>query len=321
MVDIFPHILSTVLAGQALNRNQALELLSTLPHKFTALIAMAGLANTTSKPFTCGIINAKSGLCGEDCAFCAQSRYHNTNAPIHKLVSEETLYKHACLLAERGVKRMGIVTSGGSPSEHDLEKICHAAENIVKNTKIKLCASLGILSEKQLTCLIQAGFTSYHHNLETSKSYYPSICTTHSYDIRENTVLLAKTSGLRSCSGCLFGMGESWEQRLELSEALQKLEVDSIPINFLIPIKGTLLEKTKTMKPQEAMTIIAIMRLMHPDKDIIICGGRGQCLEEWDRSLFFAGANGLMIGDYLTAKGSAFERDMEILSTLGLDYA
>lgn len=306
---------------QALSSRQALEFVAHIPQNLTKLIALAGLANAPSKPFTCGIINAKSGRCGEDCAFCAQSRCHNTGTPVYDLVSEESLYEHACLLAERRVDRMGIVTSGGAPSKRDLEKLTRVATRIVKGTGIELCASFGMITSEQATCLVEAGFTRYHHNLETARSFYPSICTTHSYDIREKTVRVAQAAGLRVCSGGLFGMGETWAQRIELSEIIQDLNVDSIPINFLIPIAGTRMEHYPSMQVTDALALIAIMRLMHPQRDIVLCGGREKCLGEWDRSFFFAGANGLMVGDYLTAKGSSFERDVEMLEALGLRHA
>lgn len=317
MPDIFSQCLQDVLNGQALTPKQAQELLVLLPQKFTAIIALAGMANKDKKPFTCGIINAKSGHCTEDCAFCSQSLYNVKNSTTYDLISDEVIYKHACLLAEQGVHRMGIVTSGAKPNASDFEKLCLLSDRIIKNTGLKLCASLGLLENDQAKSLKQSGISSYHHNLEASRSFYPSICSTHSYDLRENTIKVAKDNDLRTCSGGLFGMGESWKQRLELSKALQKLDVDSIPINFLIPMAGTRLENAVPLKAQETLTIIAIMRLMHPHKDIIVCGGRAHNLGEWDNSIFFAGANGVMVGDYLTTKGSPFERDMEILETLG----
>ncbi len=311
--------LSAVGSGRAMDRAQALELVRLLPGGLRDVAALAGAAMVGRvRPFTCGIINAKSGRCGEDCAFCAQSGYHTTGTPVYGLVSQETLYERACALRERGVDRMGIVTSGGGPSERDFAAICRAAERIVRATDIQLCASLGLITEAQARSLRQAGFTSYHHNLETARSFYPSICTTHDYAVRVETVRHARAAGLRVCSGGLFGLGESWEQRLELSETLRDLEVDSIPVNFLIPIPGTRLAGAESLGAGEALALVAVLRLMHPGRDIVICGGRGRTLGEWDRTLFFVGANGLMVGDYLTAKGSPPDRDRELLATLGL---
>ena len=317
-------ILSIACSGQAVSLKQAETLCQSLPGGFLGVQAAAAAALSAggSLPFTCGIINAKSGRCSEDCAFCAQSRYHNTAAAVHPLVDERKLLEHAEFLAKSGVGYMGIVTSGAGPSPQDFEKICLAAERISGEVGIKLCASLGLLEDGQALALKQAGFTSYHHNLESARSYYGRVCTTHSYDLRVETIQKAKSAGLRICSGGIFGLGESWTHRLELAETLGELDVDSIPINFLRPIAGTALEAAPGLDAREARAVIAIFRLLHPKRDIVVCGGRAHSLGVWENSLFFAGANGMMVGDYLTSKGSPFEKDMNMLRTLGLmDYA
>lgn len=313
--------LAAAAAGRALPANEAEELLALLPGGFLGLLASAGAASAAgrSSPFTCGIINAKSGRCGEDCAFCAQSRYHDTGTAVYPLISEEKLLERAEFLARSGVAYMGIVTSGVGPGERDFERICRTAEKISRQVGIRLCASLGVLEEEQATALRQAGFTSYHHNLESSRRYYSQICTTHGYDRRLETVRRAKEAGLRVCSGGIFGLGESWSHRLELAETLCALDVDSIPINFLTPIAGTALEHAAGLEAREALAVVAIFRLMHPHRDIVVCGGRGRTLGDWENSLFFAGANGLMVGDYLTAKGSPFEKDLRMLHLLGVN--
>ncbi len=278
--------------------------------------AMASSREGYPRRVTCGIINAKSGRCGEDCAFCAQSRYHATTAPEYPLVGEQVLLERAMRLADAGVTRMGIVTSGVGPSARDFENICRAARHIREQVGIGVCASLGVLREGQAEMLCEAGITSYHHNLETARSFYPRICTTHDYDIRVKTVRCAKAAGLRVCSGGLFGLGEGWKERLELSATLQELEVDSIPVNFLMPIPGTPLENAPGLAVPEALGLVALLRLMHPSRDIVLCGGRGGTLGEWDRLAVLAGANAIMVGDYLTAKGNALERDMRMLDDL-----
>ncbi len=313
-------VLAVARAGQALSGSEAEKLSGLLPGGFLDLLATAGAASATGKSsaFTCGIINAKSGRCNEDCAFCAQSRYHSTDTAVYPLISEEKLLERAEFLAKSGVSYMGIVTSGAGPTGRDFERICQAAERISREVNIRLCASLGLLEDGQALALRQAGFTSYHHNLESGRGYYGRICSTHSYELRVETVRKAKTAGLRTCSGGIFGLGESWQDRLELSMTLRELDVDSIPINFLTPIPGPALAHSPGLEAREALAVIAIFRLMHPDRDIVICGGRGRTLGEWENTVFFAGANGLMVGDYLTAKGSPFEKDMAMLRTLGL---
>ena len=285
-----------------------------------ALLSVAGLAAAAggAAPFTCGIINAKSGRCAENCAFCAQSGYHTTDAPVHALLPLEKLLERAETLAAAGVTYMGIVTSGTGPTGRDFAAICEAAAHISRRVDIKLCASLGILRAEEARALKEAGFTSYHHNLETSAGYYSRICTTHDHAVRVETVKTARAAGLRVCSGGIFGLGESWEDRLDLAETLADLDVHSIPVNFLTPIPGTPLENAAGLSPAEALAVVALFRLLQPRRDIVICGGRTRTLGEWENSLFLAGANGLMVGDYLTTRGNALDRDMAMLRELGV---
>ncbi len=301
------------LEGRPLSRNEAQALVPSIPGKLREILGAAIVASGKASSFSCGIINAKSGRCSEDCCFCAQSRYHKTDTPVYALVSEETLYTHASRLAEAGVMRMGIVTSGAGPSEYDFDSICRAVRRIRESVDIQLCASLGVLDANHAEMLKDAGVACYHHNLETGRSFYPKVCTTHSYEARVETVKNAKSAGLRVCSGGLFGLGERWEQRLELSETLQELDVDSIPVNFLMAVPGTRTQNVPNLSATEALGLIAIFRLMHPERDIVLCAGRGTTLGEWDRLATLAGGNGVMVGDYLTAKGNIFERDMQML--------
>lgn len=301
------------LAGRPLSRAEAEALVPCLPGHLREILGAASAVSGKTTFFSCGIINAKSGRCSEDCSFCAQSSYHKTNAPVYALVGEEKLYAHASRLAEAGVMRMGIVTSGAGPSGRDMESLCQAATRIVASVDIQLCASLGALDSSQARILQQAGVSSYHHNLETGRSFYPEVCTTHSYERRVATVSNAKAAGLRVCSGGLFGLGENWKQRFELFETLRELEVDSIPVNFLMAVPGTRLEKASGLSTAQALGLTALLRLMHPERDIVLCGGRGKTLGEWDRVAALAGANGIMVGDYLTTRGNPFERDIRML--------
>ena len=335
-------IADIILKGQDISGDEALALAQTLSSQSLGMtLDIMGLSRLTrllaegdgkaepdikktsggQAPFTCGIINAKSGRCSEDCSFCAQSRHYQTGTVAYSLVEAETLLERAHFLAAVGADYFGVVLSGGEPSKRDFEKICETTVDIIRATGLKLCASLGLLNQEQALALRQAGFTSYHHNLETAPSFYPRICTTHQMEHRVETVKNAKRAGLRVCSGGIFGLGENWAQRVEMAEILRELEVDSIPINFLIPIFGTPLADASVLSPREALLIIALFRLMHPCRDLVVCGGRGRVLGEWDRLVFSAGANGIMIGDYLTTKGKTPERDLEILNELGLRQA
>lgn len=289
------------------------------PRLASEILALARLTawNSGKQAFSCGIINAKSGLCAEDCTFCAQSRHYATQTTVYPLLSPSTLYKHAESLASHGVGYMGIVTSGTAPSQADFERLCETATHITAHLPIKLCASLGIISLEKALLLKEAGFTSYHHNLETAASHYPHICSTHPYEVRLRTVKNLLQSGLRVCSGGIFGLGETWEQRIELAHCLSSLAVHSIPINFLMPIPGTPLEASPPLSPTEALHIIALFRLMNPTADIVLCGGSSQTLKQWKALYYQAGANGLMVGDYLTARGADFNDDMALVNSLG----
>lgn len=320
MHPLIAESLSSALRGFALPANQAAALLALLPEHRLDIYATARLAASRGgvKSFACGIINAKSGRCAEDCAFCAQSARHSAQAPVYGLLDAEEILKRAEQLAAQGARYMGIVISGTAPGERDFARLCETARVILARVPISLCASFGILSMEQARQLKEAGYTSYHHNLESSRSWYGRICSTHSYDVRVQTARNAAAAGLRLCSGGIFGLGEGWAERLELSQTLGELQANSIPINFLTPIKGTPLEGRPLLHPEEALDIIAILRLMHPEKDLVICGGRSRTLGKWENGLFFAGANGLMVGDYLTTRGSALDSDSEMLQRLGV---
>ncbi len=306
--------------GELLSRSEANEL-ALLPASDTLdMISAAGVARALYAPsfFNCGIINAKSGKCPENCAFCAQSAHHDTDAPIYPFVSEETLMKKAEEAARAGAVRFGIVTSGTALTERDVEPLCRAVERIVKEVGIAVCGSLGMLTPERAQIYREAGMTRYHHNLETAESYFPHICTTHAYEEDKASVRAAKAAGMEVCSGGIIGLGESWEQRVELAFTLKELDVDSIPLNFLNAIAGTRLEVMPRLSPQEALRSIALFRLIHPRKNILIAGGRSHVLQEWQSWLYAAGANGMMIGNYLTTTGASFEADHAMMHTLGV---
>lgn len=315
-------IIADTLHGTPLCAGQALHLSTLLPHALLDIMAAARLqaSRHAGKAFTCGIINAKSGNCTEDCAFCAQSHHYMTSAPVHPRVSFDALQARAEELSRAKAGHMGIVISGKSPSQADLDYFCDAIARLSDNYDIKFCASFGIIRRDQALALRQAGFSGYHHNLESSRGFFPSVCTSHSYDARIETIKNAQTAGLRVCSGGIFGMGESWEQRIELMFTLKELHVDSVPMNFLTAIKGTPLENVPAMPAQHALALVALMRLVYPTADIIVCGGRKAILNEWEKLIFPAGANGLMIENYLTTTGSALNNDQEMLQTLGIHY-
>jgi biotin synthase len=266
----------------------------------------------------CSIINAKSGRCAEDCAFCAQSAHHSTDAPVYPLVEEDRLVEGAHLAENSGSACYGIITSGTTVNGAELDKIVSALQRIRKETTILPSCSLGIIDEQTATKLKDAGMDTYHHNLETAESFFSSICTTHDYQDDVNTVRAVKKAGVKVCSGGIFGLGESAAQRVEMAFTLKELDVDSVPLNFLNPIEGTKLEKAANISAMECLKTIALYRFILPDKRITVCGGREKNLGDLQSWIFFAGANGTMIGNYLTTLGRNVDVDLKMFSDLGL---
>lgn len=310
-----------VAKGEGISKEEAIALMR-LPHSATLDIVACGQrirsAFTAERTFTCGIVNAKSGRCSEDCAFCAQSRFHSTKAPVYPLQSADTLFDRAVLLAQEGANRFGIVTSGHSVGDREIDTLCETARRITTETDLMLCASLGQLTHDRALRLFEAGFSSYHHNLETARSFFPAICTTHEYDEDIATVNHAQAVGFRVCCGGILGLGESMEQRVELAVTLRQLGVPSIPLNFLHPIAGTRLAGETPLAPFEALRAIAIFRYILPRRDIVIAGGREFCLGEYQSWSFMAGANGMMIGNYLTTQGRNMQDDTEMFRIMGI---
>ena len=261
----------------------------------------------------CSIINAKSGFCSEDCAFCAQSAHHRTEIKTYPLLDEEEIVKSAIESEKGGATRYSMVTSGYMLTDEELDVISRSAAAIAKETRLTVCASLGILNEAMAARLAKAGIAVYHHNLETARSFFGSVCTTHNYDEDITTVKVAKTAGMKACSGGILGLGETWEQRVELAFTLKELDVDGIPINFLNPIPGTRMGDRPLLTPLEALKCIALFRFVNPDRNILICGGREVTLRDYQSWAMLVGANGLMIGNYLTTQGRNIKMDTDMV--------
>jgi biotin synthase len=318
----FDSLTEQILVGGELAQEEALELGRTAPHDLLDLFAAANRIKTHfvgNQVHLCSIINAKSGRCGEDCAFCAQSAHHETEAPIFPLVSEEAITRAARDAEQKGSGCFGIVTSGTSiGSGEELEMICTALRRIRSESSINPSCSLGIIDQETAVRLEAAGAVTYHHNLETARSFFPSICTTHDYEDDVQTIRNVRQAGMKVCCGGIFGMGETMAQRVELALTLRELEVDSVPINFLNPIPGTRLAAANFLTPLECLHIIALFRLILPKKRITVCGGREKNLRDLQSWMFFAGANGTMIGNYLTTTGRDEQQDRQMLKDLGL---
>ena len=266
----------------------------------------------------CSIVNAKSGACSEDCAYCAQSVHHATGAPVYPLIAVPDIVKAAQNAREYGARRFCIVTSGpGIDSREELETIARGVGE-VRSLGLSPCATLGTLTREQLSILKRAGLERYHHNIETSRDYFPRVCTTHRFEDRLEVLRNARTLGLSACSGGILGMGETMQDRLQMAFTLRELDVESVPINFLMPIPGTPLEHVPSITPLDALHAIALFRFILPEKEIRICAGRGTVLRRLHPLIFPAGADGFMIGNYLTTTGLDPAEDLAMIRDLGL---
>lgn len=267
----------------------------------------------------CAIINAKSGNCTMDCRFCSQSRDATTPIDTFAFLDLATLKDRIRRLLATPVSKIGIVTSGAALNGPEFDALIQLLDSFDPAEQARLCASLGRLPEDDLVRLRNAGLSRYHHNLESGPSFYPSVCTTQTWESRRRTVMRGLGTGLSVCSGGLFGMGETWQERIELAFTLRDMGVDNVPINFLTPHPGTALGSLTPLDAREALRIIAVFRHILPQATLRVCGGRTATLGSMEKDLFFAGANALMTGDYLTTKGSALDNDLRMIADLGLE--
>ena len=265
----------------------------------------------------CSIINGRSGRCPEDCKYCAQSAHHHTECEVYDFLPEEKIVE-ACKLNEReGVHRFSIVTAGRALTGEEFDHAIHAYETMKKECNIELCASMGFLNEEQLHRLHEAGVTSYHHNIETSKRNFPNICTTHTYEQKIETLKKVKAEGMYVCSGGIIGMGETFEDRLDMAVSLSEVGVDSIPINALMPIKGTPFENQTPLTENEILRTISMFRYINPAADIRLAAGRALLTNDGETA-FQAGASATITGNMLTTVACATIRsDIEMLKKIG----
>jgi biotin synthase len=314
------HLEKKILSGSSISKEDALNITKISGDDIFDLFISANKIRNHfrgNKVELCSIVNAKSGACPEDCSFCAQSVKSKAEIEVYPLLKKELVIQKAKKAKQSGAKRFSIVTSGRKSSNRDLFAIADMISEI-REKGLLPCASLGLLREKELEILKSAGLGRYHHNLETSERFFPKICSTHSYTDKLKTVDAVKSIGLSICSGGIFGMGETWQDRIDMAFLLKDLYVDSVPINFLIPIKGTALEHRGLLHPFEALKILSLYRLILPQKEIRICGGRMQILNEFNSMVFFAGADSLLTGNYLTTSGRSYKDDLRLIELYGL---
>jgi len=307
--------------GSTLSFDEATAVLETKPEDMPILMFAASEVRRRrfgNSALLCSIMNARCGACSEDCAFCAQSAHHQTEVASYPMVSANEIVAAARSAAANPIDHFGVVTSGAAVSDAEVDTVCAAAPE-VKQAGVIPCASLGMIGEDQLRRLKDSGVARYHHNLETARSFFPRICSTHSFDDRLSTVRLAKSVGLEVCCGGIFGMGESPEQRVELAVTLRDEDVRSIPLNFLAAIPGTPVESLEPMRPLDILKTVAMFRLVCPTAEIKVCAGRRH-LRDLQSMFLYAGATGIMVGNYLTTAGRPVEEDIQLLKDLEVDF-
>ena len=310
------------LGGEPLTRAEGLAVLGAPDDEMPAIVTAAHrvrdrhFGNTVKINF---LVNIKSGICPEDCHYCSQSKLSKAGIDKYNLLSGQDILTAALRGHEFGARRVCLVASGRGPSDADVGHIAAAVREVRGALPdAEICACLGLLEERQAAALHDAGVFAYNHNLNTSEAFYGDICSTHTYADRVETVGIVKEQGLSPCCGALFGMGETDEDIVEVALELRRIGVDSIPVNFLIPIPGTPLAERWSLTPARCLKILSLMRLMNPDREIRIAGGREHHL----RSLQPMGllvANSIFIGDYLTAKGQRPEDDVAMIRDLGFE--
>lgn len=308
-----------IASARGVAREDALSLMQT-PH----LDALCDAADRICKAFhgnhfdSCSIVNARSGMCGEDCKWCAQTHRHHTGCVSYNFIEEERALGAARLNEEVGIQRFSMVTSGRAVSDKDLDNFIEIYKRLNKETDLHLCASMGLLTESQLRRLKEAGVERYHCNMETSERMWRRLCTTHSQDDKRKTIEAARSQGMAICSGGIIGMGETPEDRVDFAIMLRDLDVDSVPMNILNPIKGTPLEDTPLIPEEDIVRCAAVWRFILPRQTIRFAGGRGRLSKTNMRRIFTGGINGAIMGDMLTTIGNTIEEDKSLLRSLNL---
>lgn len=266
----------------------------------------------------CSLINARNGKCSQNCKYCAQSSHYRTEIETYPLVSAEEVRSAALDAKNYNVSRFAVVTSGKTPDESDADKIAELIKEVNKIEGLESCASIGILDENLAKKFAEAGLKRFHHNINTSKSYYPEVCTTHTFEERLNTCRLVKKYGMELCCGVILGMGESIEQRVEMAMELAEIEPNSIPINILMPIPETPFENYfDKIDEEHILRTLAIFKIANPKSVLRFCGGRMRLCEENQEKALKTCVEGIMVGNYLTTVGKAPEEDIKTVQKLG----
>jgi len=324
MKTFIQELKSRVLAGGEIGFEEALRLASIEDNETLQALLSAAHEITTrfcpSRPDLCSLVNAKSYLCSEDCGFCSQSSHYKTGVKRYPLMKPEAILAEAQKCEANGIQSFCIVTSGETLSDAEFEQVLAAFQLLSEKTKLRLDGSLGNLTAEQIAKLRKAGMRRFNHNLQCSREFYPRIVSTHSYDTRMETLAFLETNEVEVCSGGILGMGETREDRIKLAFELKPYDLHCLPVNILNPRPGTPLENREPINPAEVVKTIAIFRFIHPKANIKLAGGR-----ELNLGVYFqeqalqGGANGFVVGGYLTTTGNPLEEDRQMLCRAGFD--
>lgn len=310
-----------VLNGGEITEEEAKRLIRTKDEDTMLLLAMADKIRQKyggNAVDFCAIINARSGHCQEDCKFCAQSGHYETGSKVYRLLPEDQVVEAAKKAKAAGAVRFSLVTSGrNQDNPNEFEEIISIVKRIRKEVGIEVCCSLGLISQEQAVRLKEAGITRIHCNIETSPSYFPEICTTHTMEDKEDIIRTAQKAGIRVCSGGIIGLGETLDQRVEMAFKLKALHIDSIPLNILNPVQGTPFFTNKRLPPLEVLRTFAMFRFVLPKALIRTAGGREVNLRSLQALALTGGLNGIMVGGYLTTGGRDPREDLRMTADLG----
>lgn len=269
---------------------------------------------------SCSIINARSGLCGENCKWCAQSSHYSTGCESYDIVDEEEMMKAARRNSEEGIHRLSLVTSGRAVSKKDMERFCHLFSRLSGETDLYLCASMGLLDKERMQMLRDAGVKRYHCNMETSSKVFPRLCTTHTPEDKKATIRAARECGMAVCSGGIIGMGETMADRIDFAFELAELGVDSVPMNILNPIPGTPLGDQPLISEEEVIRTAALFRFILPDKSIRFAGGRMRLSHDSMLRIMTGGMNGVLMGDMLTTVSNTIADDRVLFREANMKF-
>ncbi len=318
---LWDELATQVLDGYSLTQDEALAILESPDEQILELLAAAyrlrraHFGNTVQLYF---LMNAKSGLCPEDCGYCSQSKVSDAEIPKYNLLSEQKLLEGAKVAAERNAKTYCIVISARGPSQREMKAVTTIVPKIKQQFDLKICACLGLLTPEQAAALAACGVDRVNHNLNTSERFYSDICTTHTYRDRVNTLHAVRAAGMEICAGGIIGMGEQPIDLVNMAIELRDLKAESIPVNFFNAIDGTPLEGVNRLNPRDCLRALAMFRFVNPASEIRIAGGRELHLGSLQPLGLYA-ANSIFVGDYLTTRGQMPEEDYKMVQELGFE--